>query len=250
MPRLAPPLTRRSPQVSLAAFDAQIEYKTYIQALPYFDRLDYVSMMCNEQCYSLAVEKLLGIDIPERAKFIRTMFAGAFMLPPPAAVKTTISLAVFSVNHCSGEGAEITRILNHIMAVCSHAMDVGALTPLLWLFEEREKLMEFYERVSGARMHAAYVRPGAAAAPCPRTIEPAVVLTALCPTSPVAGRARRRCGAGPAARPARRHPRLVDAVRLPPRRGGGAADQQPHLEGGADRPTAGALVPLAQANPN
>lgn len=107
-----------------------IEYKTYTQALPYFDRLDYVSMMCNEQCYSLAVEKLLNIDVPLRAKYIRVLFA------------------------------EITRILNHIMAVGTHALDIGALTPFFWLFEEREKMMEFYERVSGARMHAAYVRPG------------------------------------------------------------------------------------------
>lgn len=87
-------------------------------------------MMCNEQCYSLAVEKLLNIDIPLRAKYIRVLFA------------------------------EITRILNHIMAVGTHALDIGAMTPFFWLFEEREKLMEFYERVSGARMHAAYVRPG------------------------------------------------------------------------------------------
>lgn len=93
--------------------------------------------MCNEQAYSLAVEKLLNIDIPQRAKYIRTMFA------------------------------EITRILNHIMAVTTHALDVGALTPFLWLFEEREKLMEFYERVSGARMHAAYVRPGGVALDLP-----------------------------------------------------------------------------------
>ncbi|KAK9887602.1 hypothetical protein WA026_023485 [Henosepilachna vigintioctopunctata] len=107
-----------------------IEYKTYTQALPYFDRLDYVSMMCNEQCYSLAVEKLLNIDVPIRAKYIRVLFA------------------------------EITRILNHLMAVATHILDVGAITPLFWLFEEREKLMEFYERVSGARMHAAYIRPG------------------------------------------------------------------------------------------
>jgi NADH dehydrogenase (ubiquinone) Fe-S protein 2 len=107
-----------------------IEYKTYMQALPYFDRLDYVSMMCNEQCFSLAIEKLLNIDIPKRAKYIRVLFA------------------------------EITRILNHIMAVGTHALDIGALTPFFWLFEEREKMMEFYERVSGARMHAAYIRPG------------------------------------------------------------------------------------------
>ncbi|KAJ7872149.1 putative NADH-ubiquinone oxidoreductase 49 kDa subunit [Mycena olivaceomarginata] len=110
-----------------------IEYKTYIQALPYFDRLDYVSMMTNELCYSLAVEKLLNIEVPDRAKWIRTLFG------------------------------EITRILNHLMAILTHAMDVGALTPFLWGFEEREKLMEFYERVSGARLHSAYVRPGGVA---------------------------------------------------------------------------------------
>jgi NADH dehydrogenase (ubiquinone) Fe-S protein 2 len=107
-----------------------IEYKTYTQALPYFDRLDYVSMMAQEQTYSLAVEKLLGCNIPLRAQYIRVLFA------------------------------EITRILNHLLAVGCHAMDVGAMTPFLWAFEEREKLMEFYERVSGARMHAAYIRPG------------------------------------------------------------------------------------------
>ncbi|XP_046420008.1 NADH-ubiquinone oxidoreductase 49 kDa subunit-like [Neodiprion pinetum] len=114
-----------------------IEYKTYTQALPYFDRLDYVSMMCNEQCYSLAVEKLLNIDVPIRAKYIRVLFA------------------------------EITRILNHIMGIGTHALDIGALTPFFWLFEEREKLMEFYERVSGARMHAAYIRPGGVALDMP-----------------------------------------------------------------------------------
>ncbi|KAJ3324773.1 NADH dehydrogenase Fe-S protein subunit 2 ndufs2 [Boothiomyces sp. JEL0866] len=125
-------VVRADPHIGLLhrGTEKLIEYKTYLQALPYFDRLDYVSMMCNEQAYSLAVEKLLNIDIPPRAKYIRTLFA------------------------------EITRILNHIMATTTHALDVGALTPFLWLFEEREKLMEFYERVSGARMHAAYVRPG------------------------------------------------------------------------------------------
>jgi NADH dehydrogenase (ubiquinone) Fe-S protein 2 len=132
-------IVRADPHIGLLhrGTEKLIEYKTYLQALPYFDRLDYgilmfnlVSMMCNEQAYSLAVEKLLNIDIPPRAKYIRTLFA------------------------------ELTRILNHIMATTTHALDVGALTPFLWLFEEREKLMEFYERVSGARMHAAYVRPG------------------------------------------------------------------------------------------
>jgi NADH dehydrogenase (ubiquinone) Fe-S protein 2 len=107
-----------------------IEYKTYLQALPYFDRLDYVSMMCQEQAYSLAVEKLMDVRNPLRSQYIRVLFG------------------------------EITRILNHLLALTCHAMDVGALTPFLWAFEEREKLMEFYERVSGARMHAAYVRPG------------------------------------------------------------------------------------------
>jgi len=107
-----------------------IEYKTYMQALPYFDRLDYVSMMSQEHTYSLAIEKLAEIKIPRRAQIIRVIFA------------------------------EITRILNHLLAVGCHAMDVGAMTPFLWAFEEREKLMEFYERVSGARMHAAYIRPG------------------------------------------------------------------------------------------
>ena len=107
-----------------------IEYKNYLQALPYFDRLDYVSMMSQEHSYCLAVEKLLNAQIPLRAQYIRVLFA------------------------------EITRILNHLLAVGCHAMDVGAMTPFLWSFEEREKLMEFYERVSGARMHAAYFRPG------------------------------------------------------------------------------------------
>jgi len=107
-----------------------IEYKNYLQALPYFDRLDYVSMMSQEHTYCLAVEKLLNCKVPIRAQYIRVLFA------------------------------EITRLLNHLLAIGCHAMDVGASTPLLWSFEEREKLMEFYERVSGARMHAAYFRPG------------------------------------------------------------------------------------------
>jgi len=109
-------IVRSDPHVGLLhrGTEKLIEYKTYLQALPYFDRLDYVSMMTNEQCFSLAVEKLLNIEIPERAKWIRTLFG------------------------------EITRILNHLMSVLSHAMDVGALTPFLWGFEEREKLMVNY----------------------------------------------------------------------------------------------------------
>jgi NADH-quinone oxidoreductase subunit D len=107
-----------------------MEYRTYIQNVPYFDRLDYVSPMCEEHTFVLAVEKLLGIVAPERAQWIRTMFA------------------------------EITRVLNHLLNVTTYALDVGAITPSLWGFEEREKLMEFYEAASGARLHSNYYRPG------------------------------------------------------------------------------------------
>ncbi len=114
-----------------------IEHKTYAQALPYFDRLDYVTPMASEHCFSLAVEKLLGIAPPPRAQYIRVLFA------------------------------EITRLLNHLLALTTFALDLGAITPSLWGFEEREKLMEFYEAVSGARMHANYIRPGGVARDLP-----------------------------------------------------------------------------------
>ena len=107
-----------------------IEAKTYMQALPYFDRLDYVSPMCQEHGFALAVEKLLGCEVPLRAQYLRVLFS------------------------------EITRLLNHTLNVTTQALDVGAMTPLLWLFEERERMLGFYEAVSGARMHAAWVRPG------------------------------------------------------------------------------------------
>ncbi|MEM6834647.1 MAG: NADH-quinone oxidoreductase subunit D [Sphingomonadales bacterium] len=107
-----------------------IEQKTYLQAVPYFDRLDYVSPMCQEHAFALAVEKLLGIEIPLRAQYMRVLWS------------------------------EITRILNHLLNITTHAMDVGAMTPILWGFEEREQLMVFYERVCGARLHSAYFRPG------------------------------------------------------------------------------------------
>ncbi len=107
-----------------------IEYKTYTQAIPYFDRLDYVSPMCQEHAFALAVEKLMGLTVPLRGQYIRVLFS------------------------------EITRILNHILNITTFAIDLGAVTPSLWGFEEREILMEFYERVSGARMHANYFRPG------------------------------------------------------------------------------------------
>ncbi len=107
-----------------------IEHKTYLQAVPYFDRLDYVAPMSQEHAFALATEKLLGIEVPLRGQYIRVLFC------------------------------EISRILNHILNLTTFALDVGAMTPLLWGFEERETLMEFYERVSGARLHAAYFRPG------------------------------------------------------------------------------------------
>ena len=107
-----------------------IEHKTYAQAVPYFDRLDYVSPMCQEHAYALSVEKLLNCAVPKRAQYIRVLFS------------------------------ELTRILNHTMNIGTQAVDLGATTPLLWLFEEREKIMEFYERVSGSRMHSNYFRPG------------------------------------------------------------------------------------------
>ncbi len=107
-----------------------IEYKTYLQALPYFDRLDYVAPMNQEHAFALAIERLAGIEVPRRASIIRVLYC------------------------------EIGRILNHLLNVTTQAMDVGALTPPLWGFEEREKLMVFYERASGSRMHAAYFRAG------------------------------------------------------------------------------------------
>ena len=114
-----------------------IEHKTYTQAIPYFDRLDYVSPMCQEHAYALTVEKLLKCKVPKRAQYIRVLFS------------------------------ELTRILNHAMNIGTQAVDLGATTPLLWLFEEREKIMEFYERVSGSRMHSNYIRPGGVAQDLP-----------------------------------------------------------------------------------
>jgi NADH-quinone oxidoreductase subunit D len=118
-----------------------IEYKNYIQAVPYFDRLDYVSPMTQEHAFALATEKLLGIEAPERAKWIRTLFS------------------------------EITRVLNHLLNVTTYALDCGAITPSLWGFEEREVLMEFHEAASGARLHANYFRPGGVAKDLPAGLE-------------------------------------------------------------------------------
>lgn len=133
-------ITRADPHIGLLhrGTEKLIEYKTYLQAVPYFDRLDYVSPMAQEHCFALAVEKLLQCEIPIRAKYIRVLFC------------------------------EITRILNHLLSITTHALDIGAMTPLLWMFEEREKMMEFYERASGARMHASYIRPGGIASDLPK----------------------------------------------------------------------------------
>jgi NADH-quinone oxidoreductase subunit D len=125
-------IQRADPHIGLLhrATEKLAEHKTYLQALPYMDRLDYVSMMCNEHAYVMAIEKLLGLEVPLRAQYIRVMFD------------------------------EITRILNHLMSLGSHALDVGAMAVFLYTFREREDLMDCYEAVSGARMHAAYYRPG------------------------------------------------------------------------------------------
>jgi NADH-quinone oxidoreductase subunit D len=125
-------IQRADPHIGLLhrATEKLAEHKTYIQSLPYMDRLDYVSMMCNEHAYCLAIEKLLGIDVPLRAQYIRVLFD------------------------------EVTRILNHLLWLGAHALDIGAMTVFLYCFREREDLMDCYEAVSGARMHAAYYRPG------------------------------------------------------------------------------------------
>jgi len=128
-------IERADPHIGLLhrGTEKLIEYKSYLQAVPYFDRLDYVAPQNQEHAFALAVEKLLGLEVPPRAQYIRVLYA------------------------------EIGRILSHILNVCSYAMDLGAMTPMLWGFEEREHLMEFCERASGARMHMNYFRPGGVA---------------------------------------------------------------------------------------
>src|SRR3569832_1981860 len=125
-------IQRADPHIGLLhrATEKLAEHKTYIQSLPYMDRLDYMSMMCNEHAYCLAIEKLLGLEVPVRAQYIRVMFA------------------------------EITRLLNHLLWLGAHGLDCGAMNMLIYCFREREDLLDMYEAVSGARMHAAYFRPG------------------------------------------------------------------------------------------
>ena len=123
-------IQRADPHIGLLhrATEKLAEHKTYIQSLPYMDRLDYVSMMCNEHAYVLAIERLLGVTVPVRAQYIRVMFD------------------------------EVTRVLNHLMWLGAHALDIGAMTVFLLAFKEREDLMDCYEAVSGTRMHATYYR--------------------------------------------------------------------------------------------
>lgn len=125
-------IQRADPHIGLLhrATEKLAEHKTYIQALPYMDRLDYVSMMCNEHAYCLVIEKMLGLEVPKRAQYIRVLFS------------------------------EITRLMNHLLWVGCHGMDCGAMNIMLYAFREREELFDMYEAVSGARMHAAYFRPG------------------------------------------------------------------------------------------
>ncbi|HET9823611.1 MAG TPA: NADH-quinone oxidoreductase subunit D, partial [Burkholderiaceae bacterium] len=125
-------IQRADPHIGLLhrATEKLAESKTFIQSLPYMDRLDYVSMMSNEHAYCLAIERLLGLEVPERAQYIRVMFA------------------------------ELTRILNHLLWLGCHGMDCGAMNILIYCFREREDIFDMYEAVSGARMHAAYFRPG------------------------------------------------------------------------------------------
>lgn len=132
-------IDRADPHIGLLhrGTEKLIEHKTYVQAVPYFDRLDYVAPQNQEHAFALATEKLLGLEIPPRAQYIRVLYA------------------------------EIGRVLNHLLNITSYAMDVGAMTPMLWGFEERETLMEFCERVSGARMHMNYFRPGGVSADLP-----------------------------------------------------------------------------------
>lgn len=135
-------IDRADPHIGLLhrGTEKLIEYKSYLQAVPYFDRLDYVAPQNQEHAFALAVERLAGMEVPPRGQYVRVLYA------------------------------EIGRILNHILNISAYAMDVGAMTPMLWAFEEREKLMEYCERASGARLHMAYFRPGGVAADIPDSL--------------------------------------------------------------------------------
>ena len=189
-------IERADPHIGLLhrATEKLAEHKTWIQSLPYMDRLDYVSMMCNEHAYCLAIERLLGIDVPVRALYIRTMFD------------------------------EITRILNHLMWLGAHALDVGAMTTFLYCFREREDLFDMYEAVSGARMHAAYYRPGGVYRDLPDRMPQ---YQAMKSRNAARAEAAEREPAGLAARLHRGFHAPLPRLR---RRLRDAADREPHLE--------------------
>ena len=189
-------IQRADPHIGLLhrATEKLAESKTFIQSLPYMDRLDYVSMMCNEHAYCLAIERLLGIEVPERAQYIRVMFA------------------------------EITRLLNHLLWLGAHGIDCGAMNILIYCFREREDLFDMYEAVSGARMHAAYFRPGGVYRDLPDSMPQYKVVAHQ---EPEGDRRAERQRAGLAARLHRRLHAALPGLR---RRVRDAAHRQPHLE--------------------
>ena len=189
-------IQRADPHIGLLhrATEKLAESKTFIQSLPYMDRLDYVSMMCNEHAYCLAIEKLLGLEVPKRAQYIRVMFS------------------------------EITRLLNHLMWLGAHGLDCGAMNIFIYCFREREDLFDMYEAASGARMHAAYIRPGGVYRDLPDTM-PQYKASKIRNAKAMArlNENRRRFAA-------RFHRRLRRALPDLRRRVRDAADRQPHLE--------------------
>ena len=189
-------IQRADPHIGLLhrATEKLAETRTYLQSVPYMDRLDYVSMMCNEHAYVMAIEKLVDVDVPIRAQYIRVMFD------------------------------EITRLLNHLLWLGAHGLDVGAMAVFLYCFREREDLMDVYEAVSGARMHAAYYRPGGVYRDLP---------DAMPQYQAVEGSRRRRYAPAerePARLGARFHRGFHPPLSEVRRRVRNAADRQPHLE--------------------
>ena len=189
-------IQRADPHIGLLhrATEKLAETRTYIQSLPYMDRLDYVSMMCNEHAYCLAIEKLIGVDVPIRAQYIRVMFA------------------------------EITRLMNHLMWLGAHGLDCGAMNIFIYCFREREDLFDMYEAASGARMHAAYFRPGGVYRDLPDTMP-------QYRESKIRGaKATERAEREPARLAARLHRRFLEALPGQGRRVRDAAHRQPDLE--------------------
>ena len=189
-------IQRADPHIGLLhrATEKLAETRTYIQSLPYMDRLDYVSMMCNEHAYCLAIEKLLGVDVPIRAQYIRVMFS------------------------------EITRLMNHLMWLGAHGLDCGAMNIFIYCFREREDLFDMYEAASGARMHAAYFRPGGVYRDLPDTM-PQYRESKIRSAKATGELNENRLGLA-----ARLHRRLLEALPGEGRRVRDAAHRQPDLE--------------------